>query len=331
MKTILTSITAGILLVALAPAQPPRYTVTGRGRMAGGSGQPSFIANNSLSPALAGSAVSAGAGPLLYVVTFAGQFGAINPTTGVFTQIGPATMDPLGGLVAGPNGYIGVSFSGNLDSINPATGAVSVVEAIPVVAETANAPYSIAELNGTVYATDLYGNLYDVNTTTGASSLIGVTGIPICPSVYDVSDVSDETLFTANGNLYATFDGVDLTTLAVVDSPELYQIDPATGVATLVGPTALGIDAAVQVNGTVYGLAPGYAGSNTVLSLNPANGDTTFLTDYVTSPVPGGPNAYDIVGAAATPEPASFALVGTGIGLIFLSIRRKRRDRGVEL
>jgi hypothetical protein len=81
MKTILTSITAGILLIALAPAQQPRYTVAG-GRVAGGSGQPLFIANNSLSPALPRSAASAGAGPLLYVVTFAGQFGTVNPTTG---------------------------------------------------------------------------------------------------------------------------------------------------------------------------------------------------------------------------------------------------------
>jgi hypothetical protein len=143
--------------------------------------------------------------------------------------------------------------------------------------------------------------------------------------------VSDETLFTANGKLYATFDGIDLTTLAVVDSPELHQINPATGAATQVGPTALGLDATVQVNGTVYGLAFGYAGSNTVLSLNLANGNTTFLNDYVSSPVAGGVNSFDIVGASPTPEPASFTLVGVGIGLAFVSMRRKRRDRGAEL
>jgi hypothetical protein len=78
---------------------------------------------------------SANAGPLVYVVTFNGQFGAptpgefgsIDPTTGVYTQIGPSLADPLGGLVLGPNGYIGVSFSGNLDSVNPATGAITVL------------------------------------------------------------------------------------------------------------------------------------------------------------------------------------------------------------
>lgn len=135
--------------------------------------------------------------------------------------------------------------------------------------------------------------------------------------------MSDEALFTSGGNLYATFDAVSLTTLGVVDSPELYQIDPATGVATVVGPTAVGLDAAVQVDGTVYGFAFGYAGSNTVLSLNVANGDTTFVTDYVTSPVPGGVNAFDIEGAAAAPEPASFTLVGIGMAAALVLRRRK--------
>ena len=268
---------------------------------------------------------SASAGPLVYAVStnynnFTGQFGTVDLTTGTFNQIGPVISDPLYGLVPGPNGnLLSVSASGNLDSINPATGAVSVVGAIPVTGEAGNAPYSLAELNGTVYATDLYGNLYTLNTTNGAASLIGPTGIPICPSVYDVSDVSDETLFTANGSLYATFDGVDLANnLAAVDSPALYQINPATGVATPVVPTALGLDAAMQVNGALYGLAFGYyAGSNTVLSLNVANGNTTFLNDYVSSPVAGGLNAFNITGAAPTPEPASFALVGIGIALAF--------------
>ncbi len=79
-------------------------------------------------------ALSASAGPLLYVSTYndftgAGKFGTLDPATGAFNQIGPTLSDPLGGLVLGPNGYLGVSFSGNLDSVNPATGAVSLIGA----------------------------------------------------------------------------------------------------------------------------------------------------------------------------------------------------------
>jgi hypothetical protein len=269
---------------------------------------------------------SAGAGPIVYSVSvnfndFTGQFGTMDLTAGTFNAIGPVNSDPIFGLMPGLNGQLlGLSVSGNLDSVNPATGAVSVIGATGL----GDLAGVAAEFNGTVYATDLYNNFYRVNTTTGVASLIGSTGLPICPSLISPTEVSDETLFTANGKLYATFDGIDLTSLASVDSPELYQINPATGVATLVGPTALGLDAVAQINGTVYGLAVGYAGSNTVLSLNLANGNTTFLNDYVSSPVPGGANAVDIVGVAQTPEPVSFGLVGVGLAALVVYGRRRR-------
>jgi hypothetical protein len=270
-------------------------------------------------------AASASADTLVYAVStnfnnFTGQFGTVNLTTGAFNQIGAAIADPLGGLVAGPNGkLLSISASGNLDSVNPATGAVSVIGATGL----GTLAYTTAELNGTVYATDLKSNLYTVNTTTGVASLIGYTGIPVCPSLTNPAEVSDETLFADGGKLFATFDGVNLATSGVVDSPELYQINPTTGVATLVGSTALGLDAALQVNGTVYGFAFGYSGSNTVLSLNVANGKTTFLNDYVSSPVAGGLNSFDIEGAIPTPEPASFGLLTIGIAAL-LVVRRRR-------
>jgi hypothetical protein len=209
-----------------------------------------------------------------------------------------------------------------LDSVNPATGAVSVIGATGL----GNLAGVTAEFNGTVYATDLYNNLYSVNTTTGVASLIGPTGLPICPSLISPVEVSDETLFTANGKLYATFDGINLMNSTLVDSPELYQINPVTGVATMVGATALGLQAAVQINGTVYGLDFNPTGPNAVLSLDLANGNTTFLNNYVSSPVAGGVNAFAVTGVSPTPEPASFTLVGIGIAAVLVSRRRKRRS-----
>jgi PEP-CTERM motif len=270
---------------------------------------------------------SASAGPLVYAVStnynnFTSQFGTMDLTTGTFNEIGSVVSDPLFGLMPGPNGnLLSLSISGNLDSVNPATGAVSVIGATGL----GDLAGVTAELNGTVYATDLYNNLYRVNTTTGVATLIGSTGMPPCPSLTSPVEVSDETLFTANGKLYASFDGVNLTNMAIVDPSDLYQINPATGLATLVGPTALGLDAVLQLNGTVYGLDFGYAATNTVLSLNLANGNTTFLNDYVSSPVAGGVNSFDVVGVSPTPEPASFTLVGIGMAAVLASRRRKRR------
>ena len=271
-------------------------------------------------------AASASAGPIVYTVSinynnFTGQFGTMDLTTGAFNQIGPVIADPLDGLMPGPNGkLISLSESGNLDSVNPVTGAVSVIGATGL----GDLAGVTAEFNGTVYATDLYNNFYSVNTTTGVASLIGPTGLPICPSLISPVEVSDETLFTANGKLYATFDGINLMNSTLVDPPELYQINPVTGVATLVGATALGLQAVVQINGTAYGLDFDPTGQNTVLSLNLANGNTTFLNDYASSPVAGGVNAFAVTGASPTPEPASFALVGIGIALV--ACRRRRRS-----
>jgi hypothetical protein len=258
-------------------------------------------------------AVSASAGPLLYVVTYGGQFGTVDAGTGAFTQIGPLTSDPLGGLVSGPNGSLqGVTFGGNLESVNPATGAISVVGATGLGPALATAPFTNGAFNGTMYETDGSNNLYTINTTTGIASLIGATGLPQCPSMTDPDDIGDEALFAANGNLYLTFDAFNFMTNAVVDAPQLYQINPATGVATLIGHTAFGIDAALQVNGTVYG----FTSANTILSLNVADGSSTYLTNY-------DPNAMDITGVTSTPEPASFGLVAIAIAAALVTGRRR--------
>ncbi len=259
-------------------------------------------------------AASASASPLVNVVTYGGQFGTLNVTTGAFTQIGPTTTDPLGGLVHGPNGsLLGVSFGGNLDSVNPATGAVSVVGPTGLGPALATAPFSTGALNGTVYETDGSNNLYAINTTTGIATKIGATGLPQCPSVTNPDDIGDEALFSADGKLYLTFDAFDAVTNAIVDAPELYQLNPTTGAATLIGPTAFGLDAGLDLNGTVYG----FTSANTVLSLNLANGSTTFVTNY-------DAGALDITGAAAaTPEPASFGLAAIGIAAALAAGRRR--------
>jgi hypothetical protein len=260
-------------------------------------------------------AASAGASPV-YVATSSGQFGIVDPTTGAFTQIGPTTPDPLGGLVQGTNGYLGISFSGNLDSVNPSTGTISVIGATGL---GFNA-FDTAELAGTVYATDFSNNIYTVNIATGAATLLGYTGIPPAPELINPADFCDEALFAAGGNLYATFDGIDGATLAPVIDPEIYRINPSTGVATPVTSTSLFLDAAVDIDGVVYAFQtqPSTLTSH-VLSLDLATGNTTFVANVDST-------AAFIDGAAAAPEPAPIMLAGIGIAAILVSRRRSRRS-----
>jgi hypothetical protein len=282
--------------------------------------------------------IPASAGTLLYVVngppSGSAQFGTIDLGTGAFNQIGPSAPEGSQGLVQGPNGsLLTLDFSGNLDSINPVTGVTSLVgptgladcAAPPISPCGPHASNSLASAGGGIYVTDLSNNLYRVNPATGAATLVGPTGIPAVPFTPltvnpDGSfDAFDEGLFGANGKLYATFDAITVdpttfTTASVVIAPDLYQIDPTTGATTLVGPTDLNLGAVADVNGTLYGFNEG---TGQVVSLDLSNGHTTFVTNF-------DPAAGLVTGAAATPEPASFALAAFGITALALFRRRRR-------
>jgi hypothetical protein len=281
-------------------------------------------------------AVPASAGTSVYIVSGPpvgpAQFGAIDLLTGAFTQIGPNTEGSQG-LVQGPNGsLLTLAFSGNLNSINPATGVTTVVGptglvdcSVPPMSpcgpQSANALASVA---GQVYVTDFANNLYKVNTTTGVATLIGATGIPAVPftpitvNPDNTFNAYDEGLFGANGKLYATFDAFTVnsttfTTGSIVIAPELYQIDPTTGLATLIGPTDLNLNAVAAVDGTYYAFN---GGISQIVTLDLATGHT--------SPVIGfDPGVGIVTGATATPEPASVTLAAFGIAVLALCTRRR--------
>lgn len=267
------------------------------------------------------------------------QFGTIDLTNGAFQQIRTGAAEEYRGLVPASNGsLLTLGFDGNLTSINPATGATSVIEptglsncSTPTSPCGPRSPGMLAELGGALYATDFSQNLYRVNPATGAATLIGATGIPAVPfpshftSNPDGSpNVFEQVLFSANGNLYATFDTnrIDPTTGATIHSipNNLYRIDPNTGVATLVGPTTQTITAVTQVNGTAYAFVIETAQLET---LNLTNGQTSVLTGVN----PNAANFWYVEGATPTPEPISITLTGIGIaGVIACRLRKRGRD-----
>jgi hypothetical protein len=294
----------------------------------------SFVAVLFAIPASAGS---------IDVVNLFQQFGTIDLTNGAFSLVGPGT--PVGdtGLVAGPNGSLfTLTVSGDLDSINPATGLSTVIGPTglgdcsmpPVSACGPNSANNLGELEGVLYATDFANNLYSVNPATGAATLIGATGIPDVPAVPFSANpdgsinLFDSTLFGAKGKLYATFDAFNLAsdgvTVTSLVPDELYQIDPLTGVATLISSAPLQLTAATDVNGTVYAFQAGFNAANPfpgfgqLVTLDLTNGTTNFVSNV-------DPTAGPIFGAAPgpTPEPSSLALFGVGIAVI-----RTVRKRG---
>jgi hypothetical protein len=306
MKTILISIATGSLLAMLAVAQPP-HSVVDRARVFGqaeiqpasSKADPTATAPlygrrgipYSVAPQAGDIPASPGRSLLVYVITGGLQFGIVDLGSGAFQPIGPGIPPDVGmGLVPGPRtSLITLAFSGNLDAIDPVTGKTSVVgrtglhDCSMPGSYDPNCANAIGRLDGSFYATDFANNLYSVDPVTGAAKLIGLTGIP--PLTFapfsenpDGSvNVYDESLFSARGKLYANFAALAVNfatgTVRPLIPAALYQINPATGLATPIAPTVLGLTSIVNVNDTIYAFN---AAMGKVVTLDVTTGQTSF-------------------------------------------------------
>jgi hypothetical protein len=274
-------------------------------------------------------ATSASADPVVYVVTqnqsqfpATEAFGTVDLSTGAFRQIGSNLPQGESGLVWSQAGsLLTLDYSGNLDAINPATGAMTLVNSTGL-GDQAN---TLGQFGGTLYATDLSNNLYTIDSA-GVAHFKGATGIPAVPFVPGTGNpdgtinIFNETLLSANGKMYATFDADSFDpagpAISPVLGPTLYQIDPVTAQATAITPTTALISASVELDGTVYSFVGDAFGLGHVTTLDVSSGKTSLLSDV-------DPSAGLIFGAATVPEPTPIALAAAGTLMILLWKRRR--------
>jgi len=200
---------------------------------------------------LAGGTVTLSAGTIVYEDTSSSQFGTINLSSGVFSQIGSLSQVNTGLGVSGNGLYTGAFNTGNLFEIDPGTGALTMIGSSSInyldTGSTTSGLYAIGGANSAGAAL----SLFSINPTTGASTLIGALGLSISTTVADSFGLS-----TGSGALYFSF-GPSFS------SDTLYTLDTTTGSATAVGAIGLeAVSASVLSGGTLWG-SSNYNGTTT--------------------------------------------------------------------
>jgi len=251
----------------------------------------------------------------------------VDQTTGAVTPIGhPAGVAKMSGLAFEPNGDLfGAALSSvafpppapsspttNLVKINPATGALLAI--VPVKAggnDIQIADLAVQPGTGVLFGISASssgdftaaGNLYTINTTTGAATLVGATG-----------DFFGAIAFAPNGTLY--MNSADLDSMGNIVNTELKTLNPTnahtlTMVPTLDPPGALG----VRSDGTIFA---GNGDAGKIYNINPINGAETTVGNT-------GLNFVGDLDFQPVPEPMSLTMCGLGL-VALVTYRLKRRQ-----
>jgi hypothetical protein len=238
---------------------------------------------------------------IAYMGTIDGSFGTIDLNTGVFSILGNSGLT-LAGMAVDNAMLYGSSYhtaTGVLYTINPANGSVTSV---------GTSSLDIDDFGSTtsgLYAVGVDANLYSINATTGAATLIGPTGLSF--GTWRSLSTNSSTLYFADGT-------------------NLYTLNTTTGAATLVGGMGGPEEGAmVEEGGILYGgeTLPSLA----VDTLSITTGAATVgpsVTGTSSSFFALAPNPLPSSTPPTVPEPGSLILLGTGVLGLVESFRGKR-------
>jgi hypothetical protein len=150
-----------------------------------------------------------------------------------------------------------------------------------------------------LYALDTSLNLYSINPGTGAATLLGATGLSA--SCYCGLSSNGSTLYFSNGS-------------------NLYTLSTVNGAATSVGSTGGATFGGLlsESSTTLYG---GLTSVSTLSTTNGAASAGVTITGTGAGTVFG--LAADPLTISAVPEPATYALMLAGLGLMGVVVRRR--------
>jgi hypothetical protein len=260
--------------------------------------------------ALALTLSSAAGASELFATTYAGDTSdlyTVNQSTGAISLVGNTGVN-FGDLTSTNSQLLGVDLTNNaLWTINPLTGAASNEVLISgtrgEITSIAWDPVTHALYGNTTSGFGGADQLYAINSTTGAATLIGGIG---SVNVYALG-------FSQTGVLLGESDATG----------ELLSISTATGAGTDIGPTGLssnydlasrpGDDVVFGLSSSTYGLYTYNTGTGAT-SLVGAYGEDVNLAGLAFLP------------AGGVPEPATWAMMMVGFsGLGFVAHRRSRK------
>ena len=235
-----------------------------------------------------------------YVATSNGDFIEYNTLTNSYTLLGNNSTTLFGmGYSSGVLYANDSNFAPNVGfySVNTANAALTKIADISNGSTNGSGGITAPIGGGSLYYLDHSNDLYTINPSTAAATMIGPTGIFVSGS-FDLD-------FAPNGQLYATNNG------------NFYQLSTSTGAATLLGSTSgLQVQALLAGDGNLYG----FSGLN-MYSINLSDGSLTFIR---TTPAAVG-IFYDgtPVLATTTPEPGTLVMLGSGFLAAAGAFRRK--------
>jgi len=235
------------------------------------------------------------------------------------------------------------SSNDNLATLNPTTGTITPIGQTSITLDGIGFSAS-----GQLYGLGSDANIYKVNTSTAALTLVGATNMSFSGGA-TLGASSNGTLYAVNGvgnigtvnpntgaatplgNIGFTINsnpsGNGGSGLYEIGNGNLYSINPATGAGTLIGAGSYNtvIYALTYADGTMYAMEAN-GSSPGIYSVNLATGNSTLVSNYNPSVV-GDVYAAATLTTASVPEPTSLVLVICVAALCGLGQALRRRTK----